>query len=102
MRSTLVWSLVLAAFLVFTGWAFVRPDFLALAADTLRNPVSLQVSIDLCITMAILLGFIWKDARQRGINPLPYCLLSVVLGSIGAMIYLVRRGIPRGAGAGRG
>jgi hypothetical protein len=33
----------------------------------------------------------WQDARQHDISPIPYVVLTLGLGSVGPLLYLIRR-----------
>jgi hypothetical protein len=33
----------------------------------------------------------WNDARDRGVSPIPYVLLTLTAGSVGPLLYLIRR-----------
>jgi hypothetical protein len=59
--------------------------------SVLRSGWGLQVALDLCISLVLVGGWIKRDARERGINPVPYLIALPFLGSIGALLYLVRR-----------
>lgn len=62
--------------------------FLGLA---LREPWAMQLFLDLSIALVFVGGWMVKDAKKHGINPYPYVALLPFLGSIGALIYVVRR-----------
>ncbi|MEZ4463432.1 MAG: hypothetical protein R3F60_00820 [bacterium] len=89
-RKQILPALVFVVFGVFTGWIVARDGFVPAMEAILFTGGGQQVFIDLCITMTILMTFIWRDARGRGIDPRPYLLLCV-LGSFGPLIYLLRR-----------
>jgi hypothetical protein len=87
------------------GLLFVLADFSALTAYTtieygvggliemaLANAVTITLSVDLLIALSLITAWMWRDARDRGVAPLPYVLLTCALGSIGPLLYLVRHG----------
>jgi hypothetical protein len=39
-----------------------------------------------------------RDARERGLNPWPFVILTVLAGSFGPLLYLVLREVRSGAG----
>ena len=59
----------------------------------LRSGWGLQVALDLCVALFLVGGWIRKDAKKYGINPIPYLIALPFLGSIGALLYLVRRNL---------
>jgi len=82
---------VLVAFTVLSSILVFEAGLGGLAA--LRSGWSLQVTLDLCISLFLVGGWIRRDARERGINPIPYLVALPFLGSIGALLYLVRRNV---------
>jgi hypothetical protein len=92
----LVPVVVLVAFSILSAVLAFDAGLGGLAA--LRSGWSLQVTLDLCISLFLVGGWIRRDARQRGIDPRPYLVALPFLGSIGALAYLVRRNV-LGAGA---
>ena len=64
--------------------------FLTLARD---EPCGAQVLLDLVIACSLFVGFMRRDARARGLPFLPYLVLILLMGSIGALAYLVHRGL---------
>ncbi len=64
--------------------------FLTLARE---KPWGAQVLLDLAIALSLFVGFMRKDARARGLPFLPYLLLTMLLGSIGPLAYLVHRAL---------
>jgi hypothetical protein len=82
---------VLVAFSILSTVLAVEAGVGGLAA--LRSGWSLQVTLDLCIALFLVGGWIRRDARERGINPVPYLVALPFLGSIGALLYLVRRNV---------
>jgi hypothetical protein len=55
------------------------------------NPWAILFGVDLTIALAMVTVGLWRDARARGISPLPYVLLTAFTGSIGPLLYVVRR-----------
>jgi hypothetical protein len=97
-RTQLVLAAILVDFTALTGWALYETSWEAFAT-TMQNPLMIQTAADLVIALAACGFFIWRDAKQRGINPLPYLLLTL-LGSPGPLAYLIRRAAdPQPAGA---
>jgi hypothetical protein len=61
--------------------------FLALG----REPWGLQVLLDLFISLFVVVGWIRRDAKERGLPFLPYLVAVPLLGSVGTLAYLVHR-----------
>jgi hypothetical protein len=49
--------------------------------------------LDLVIALSFAIGWMRADARRRGIAAWPYFLVTLFLGSIGVLAYVVRRGM---------
>ena len=82
---------VLADFSALTAYATVEHGIGGIIALALANSVTITLSVDLLIALSLVAGWMWSDARRRGVTPLPYLLLTAMLGSIGPLLYLVRR-----------
>lgn len=64
--------------------------FLTLART---EPWGGQVLLDLVIALTLFLSWARRDAAERGLPFLPYAAMTLMLGSIGALSYLVHREI---------
>lgn len=85
---------ILVAFTAYSLWVidgYGYTGFLELAG---REPWALQMLLDLVMALFVALGWLRADARKRGIAAWPYVVIAVFLGSIGLLLYLVRRAIP--------
>lgn len=51
----------------------------------------LQILVDLMIACLFALLWMFRDARERGLNPWPFFLLLLPTGSLGLLSYLVWR-----------
>jgi hypothetical protein len=84
-------GLLLADFSAFTAWVIWQHGYVSFLQLPLQSPVALQVAIDLVIALGITSAFVWRDARARGVSPLPFLAITAVLGSIGPLLYFVLR-----------
>ena len=50
---------------------------------------------DLVIALSLIIGWMWQDARKRGVSAIPYVLLTLGFGSVGPLLYLLRRDATR-------
>jgi hypothetical protein len=64
--------------------------FLTLAA---REPWGLQVFLDLMLMLSLFSAWILVDAKERNLPRWPYVILALLMGSMGALCYLLHREI---------
>ena len=84
-------EVILIGFSVFTAYAVYQHGYIGLFQQALANAATIQVFLDLTIALSLVMVWMWQDAQQQDIAPLPYILLTLTLGSIGPLLYLVRR-----------
>lgn len=58
---------------------------------TQGNAWHLVAGVDLLIALGLVLTWLWRDAREHGRSPLPYVLVTMLTGSLGPLLYLLRR-----------
>ena len=85
---------VLADFTAYTVYAIAQQGYSAFFDLFLGTPIGIQVFADLVIALSLFAIWMFEDARKHGISAVPYLLLMLCLGSIGALAYLVRRPEP--------
>jgi membrane protein implicated in regulation of membrane protease activity len=83
---------VLADFSALTAYATAEHGVAGVISLALANSVTITLTVDLLIALSLVTAWMWRDARDRGVTPLPYLLLTFTLGSIGPLLYLVRHG----------
>jgi len=54
-----------------------------------RNLWAYALMADLAIALGLIVSWIVADARVKGRNSVPYVLLTLALGSIGPLLYLL-------------
>jgi hypothetical protein len=84
-------EVVLIIFSVFSLYVIYHYGYIGLFEQALANAATVQVFLDLSISLGLVMLWMWQDAQQQDISPLPYILLTLTLGSIGPLLYLVRR-----------
>lgn len=84
--------LVLDAFLVLTAYAVWAHGYIGFFELLMANAATVTVGVDLVIALSLFLVWMAGDAKRRGMNPIPYTLLTLTLGSVGPLVYLIRRG----------
>jgi hypothetical protein len=83
-------SFVLVDFSALTAWAVAEHGPAGVLALALANTVTVTLFVDLAIALGLVAVWMWQDARDRGVTPLPYVVLTLTLGSVGPLLYLVR------------
>lgn len=84
-------EIILIAFAIFSGYVVYQYGYIGLFEQGLANAATIQIFLDLTIALGLVLVWMWQDARKQGIAPLPYVILTLTLGSVGPLFYLVRR-----------
>ncbi|UTW56549.1 hypothetical protein [Kordiimonas sp. SCSIO 12610] len=93
MNSKLIWTVLLIGFAGVNIYAFTTAtsgDFMHYLSNL--GPWGILASVDLVLALFIGIAWMWQDAKNKGINPLPYTVLTLLTGSIGLLVYLVRFG----------
>ncbi|MEO6028844.1 MAG: DUF2834 domain-containing protein [Candidatus Binatia bacterium] len=90
-KKQIALAVVLADFTAFTVYVLAQTGIVGFFELAHGNLASVQVLIDLVIALSLVMVWMWRDARQHDISPIPYVLLTLGLGSIGPLLYLVRR-----------
>lgn len=87
MRTLLI--TVTTAFSVFTAWVLARTGLVGFYEQLLGTPAGWQVFADIVIALVLVLAWMWRDAAGAGRRFWPYALLTLTLGSIGPLLYLL-------------
>ena len=84
--------LILAPFSLVTAYALWEVGYIGIFTSSLANWGTAQVLCDLVVTS--LLAIIWmvNDARSRGTNAWPFVVVTLLAGSFGPLLYLLKRG----------
>ena len=82
---------VVGAFAVLTAYALSHHGLVGFFEAVTANWATWQLFVDLCIALVLFLVWMWRDARAHGLSPIPYTILTLVLGSFGPLLYLIRR-----------
>ena len=86
----IVLSLVLLAFGAQTGFVLYQQGF-SWIPELFATPLSITLFADLTIALSLICFWMVTDARQRGTTAWGYLALTVMTGSIGPLLYLIRR-----------
>jgi hypothetical protein len=82
---------VLAAFTALSAVALWQHGYWGIIAPHFETWGALQVLVDLVIALALVMVWMWRDARAIGRNPWPWIALTLVAGSFGPLGYLLTR-----------
>jgi hypothetical protein len=92
----LVLIAVLVGFSVQTAHALVTLGYVGFFEQLLGTLAGRQATVDIVIACSLVLFWLVDDARARGRAWLPYAALTLVLGSIGPLAYLIHRELAPG------
>ncbi|GEM_PF-683119 len=94
-RPWLFWALLVdfVAFTAFTGYILLEHG-MGWVDIAFGNSVSTLVTIDLFIALSMVMSWVYVDAKERGVNPWPYLILTLGTGSVGTLLYLLVRERP--------
>lgn len=82
---------VFVSFTGFTAWVIATEGLLGFLPAATDGRWGTQVFLDLSISLVLATFWLVPDAKRRGINPWPFVVGCVPLGSIAALAYLVWR-----------
>jgi hypothetical protein len=85
-------AVVLVDFLALTAWVLAQYGFVGFYRWALHNSATTLMLVDLSISLVLVMAWMRRDARERGVSVLPYLLLTLAIGSAGPLLYLLRRG----------
>ena len=90
-KLQMILALVLLDFAAFTGWAVYNEGLLPAFGFVGEHLWTIQLAVDLVLAIGFAMAWMWRDARRRGVNPMPWMILTALTGSIGWLAYLVVR-----------
>jgi hypothetical protein len=80
---------VTAAFSAFTLWVLAQTGLIGFYEQLLGTPAGWQVFADIVIALVLVLAWMWRNAADSGRRFWPYAILTLTLGSIGPLLYLL-------------
>lgn len=84
-------AVLTAAFTAFTLFVISRTGFVGFFEQLLSSPAGWQTLADVTIALSLVLAWMWQDARREGRSFWPWVPVTLLLGSIGPLLYLLRR-----------
>ena len=87
---------VFAVFSIYSALIIFDHGYTGFIELALTGGWAMQVFIDLCIALTLFIIWMFGDSKDRGLPFWPYLVVTLTLGSIGALAYLVHRTIREG------
>lgn len=78
-------------FAAFNAYVVYALGYDGFVREALASLGSIAVLVDLSIALGLVFYWMVQDARRRGVSVLPYVPLLVAFGSVGPLLYLLRR-----------
>ena len=90
-RKQLALSAVLIVLLAMDAYSVYLYGFIGFFRIVLANFAGVTAFVDLLIALVLIIVWMGEDARQRNVSAIPYVVITIALGSIGPLLYLIRR-----------
>ena len=90
-RKQLVLSAALIVLLAMDAYSVYLYGYVGFFRMVLANFAGVTAFVDLLIALVLIIVWMGDDARQRNVSAVPYLVLTIALGSIGPLLYLIRR-----------
>ena len=90
-RRQLALSAALIVLLATDAYSVYLYGYIGFFRMVLENFAGVTAFVDLAIALVLILVWMGDDARQRNVSAIPYLVLTIALGSIGPLLYLIRR-----------
>jgi hypothetical protein len=90
-RKQLALSAALIVLLASDAYAVYLYGYIGFFRAVLANFAGFTAFLDLAIALVLILVWMGDDARTRNVSALPYLLITLALGSVGPLLYLIRR-----------
>jgi hypothetical protein len=90
-RKQLALSAALIVLLASDAYAIYLYGYIGFFRMVLANFAGFTAFLDLAIALVLILVWMGDDARERNVSAIPYILITLALGSVGPLLYLIRR-----------
>ena len=90
-RKQLVLSAALIVLLAMDAYSVYLYGFIGFFRVIFANFAGLTAFVDLLIALVLILVWMGDDSRERNVSAIPYLILTIALGSVGPLLYLIRR-----------
>ena len=82
---------VLVAFLGFTVYELATLGYVGFFEQALSSPATILLSVDLVLSLSLVLVWMWNDSKTSGVAFAPYALIALGFGVAGPLGYLLHR-----------
>jgi hypothetical protein len=79
---------VLVIFSLLSVYAVIEVGYWGIIMHLLDGPAAWQIAADLVIALSMVLVWLTQDAKKTGRRILPWVILTLLLGSIGPLLYI--------------
>ncbi|MEO1037437.1 MAG: hypothetical protein AAFX44_17905 [Pseudomonadota bacterium] len=80
---------LLIPFGALTVYALAQVGYVGIFDYHRHSPAGWQVFADLVVALVLVLSYMVPDAKRRGRNPWPWVVLTLFLGSIAPLLYML-------------
>jgi len=84
---------VLVAFLGFTVYELATLGYVGFFEQALSSPATILLSVDLVLSLLLVLVWMRNDSKASGVPFAPYALIALGFGVAGPLAYLLHRGL---------
>ena len=90
-RKQLALSAALIVLLAMDAYSVYLYGYIGFFRMVVANFAGVTAFVDLLVALVLIIVWMGEDARQRNVSAIPYLVLTIALGSIGPLLYLIRR-----------
>ena len=90
-RKQLALSAALIILLAIDVYSISLYGYIGFFRMALANFAGVAAFVDLTIALVLIILWMGEDARERNVSAIPYIVLTLALGSVGPLLYLIRR-----------
>lgn len=89
MNRKLLALVILIPFSILTAYTICAVGYIGIFDYQRHSPAGWQVIADLVIACVLILSWLIPEAKKHGKNPWPWVVITMFLGSIGPLLYLI-------------
>jgi RsiW-degrading membrane proteinase PrsW (M82 family) len=88
-RILIIFTLIL--FGILTGIAIWHDGIIGIFTSIFQSFGSVQIYVDLVISLTLIMVWMWRDANATGRNPWPWIVATLLVGVFSPLLYLLTR-----------